>query len=161
LNYTTTKNYKKFIYYAVITIIWLSFIFYNSSLNGIKSTVESNSYTYILAKLINRFTGGDIYSLQKSLTFFVRKCAHFTSYFILMVFCFLALKNIIADKKYLIISAILFCIYAAATDEFIQLFSDGRSGNLIDVLIDTLGNLSAIFLIGIINNLNKHKNAYL
>ncbi len=48
------------------------------------------------------------------------------------------------------IAALLICLIYGATDEFHQTFVDGRSGEVRDVLVDTLGALIAIVLIWIV-----------
>lgn len=71
----------------------------------------------------------------------IRKFAHITEYAILAIsvlFPFYLLKG---KKISYIIYTILICIFYAATDEFHQLFIAGRSGQLIDVGIDSIGIL--------------------
>lgn len=52
----------------------------------------------------------------------------------------------------------LFCIIYALSDEIHQLFVFGRSGELKDVLIDTIGSFLGIILISkIINRKNDKK----
>lgn len=73
--------------------------------------------------------------------FYVRKSAHFTLYFILGLLIISFLREFIPlDKKTIIITVILVLIYACS-DEIHQMFIPGRSGELRDVLIDTLGGL--------------------
>ena len=77
----------------------------------------------------------------------IRKLAHFSIYtlvgILLMSLCMTyKLKNI---KRFFI--SLIFGIIYATTDEIHQLFIQGRSGNFIDVLIDTSGVLFGIILI--------------
>ena len=77
----------------------------------------------------------------------IRKLAHFSIYtlvgILLMSLCMTyELKNI---KRFFI--SLIFGIIYATTDEIHQLFIQGRSGNFIDVLIDTSGVLFGIILI--------------
>lgn len=148
------KKYN-FIYFIILTIFWISFIFYNSSLNAIKSTSESNVITIFLSKIITKIIDTDIIYIQKSISLLVRKTAHFISYFVLMILCFSSFINLKFEIKFIISLSLIFCISIAVTDEFIQLFSKGRSGNIIDVLIDTCGSMSALAIIGIFKNINN------
>lgn len=109
-----------------------------SSFNGNISSVQSDGIVSLLARIIH-YTG-DIDILR----FIVRKVAHFTEYFILGILVINALKyNTIKDMMKL---SILICILYASLDEIHQLFVQGRDGKIFDVLIDTLGSLSGIFL---------------
>lgn len=69
----------------------------------------------------------------------VRKCAHFTIYFILGL-CFISLlkEYMVIDRRSIIYTIIFVAIYACS-DEIHQLFVSGRSGELLDVFIDTSG----------------------
>lgn len=72
----------------------------------------------------------------ENLSFIVRKLAHITEYIILAFLMYNVLHNYnINDYKIVII----LCIIYSCTDEFHQLFIPGRSGQIIDVLIDTIG----------------------
>jgi VanZ family protein len=73
----------------------------------------------------------------------VRKIAHFTEFLILgtLVFFTLRLYNISS-----IFIMILFCVAYATFDEFHQLFVQERSGNIIDIIIDSLGSISSILI---------------
>ncbi len=74
----------------------------------------------------------------------VRKTAHFTEYFILGILIYFTFKMYSISKVPLY--AILFCFLYACSDELHQLFSDGRSANILDVLIDTSGSILSIGL---------------
>lgn len=88
--------------------------------------------------------------------FVVRKSAHMFLYFILSILIYLAIHNKYNVKAY-IISCILTTLYAC-TDEVHQLFIQGRSGEIRDVLIDSSGALIGLILVYIINKIiNKKK----
>ena len=123
---------------VILVIIWMIVIFMFSSYNGNISSVQSDGIVSLLARIIH-YTG-DIDILR----FIVRKVAHFTEYLILGILVINALKyNTIKDMMKL---SILICILYASLDEIHQLFVSDRAGNIFDVLIDTLGSLSGIFL---------------
>lgn len=125
-----------------LVIIWMIVIFMLSSFNGNISSVQSDGIVSLLARIIH-YTG-DIDILR----FIVRKVAHFTEYLILGILVINALKyNSIKDMMKL---SILICILYASLDEIHQLFVSDRAGNIFDVLIDTLGSLTGIFLYKVI-----------
>lgn len=81
---------------------------------------------------------------------FVRKAAHMTEYFLLVLALHLPLKTYLKTKlsfsKRLLIA--FFCtVFFAITDEFHQTLVPGRSGNVVDVCIDSIGALLATFLL--------------
>ena len=78
----------------------------------------------------------------------VRKTAHFALYFVLGLAFISFLKEFDLSNKKLLIYTILFVFIYACSDEIHQLFVRGRSGEITDVLIDTLGGvLSSIIYI--------------
>ncbi|NLK74836.1 MAG: VanZ family protein [Clostridiales bacterium] len=76
----------------------------------------------------------------------VRKLAHFTEYAILAISVafFLWTWNF-KDLRLILLSIIITSIYAV-TDEVHQLFIPGRSGEIKDVLIDSLGGIAGALL---------------
>ena len=71
----------------------------------------------------------------------MRKVMHASVYFILAFFV-MTLFSIIFDHKYYLASILLtlmVCVIFAASDEFHQTFVNGRSGQILDVIIDSLG----------------------
>ena len=82
-----------------------------------------------------------------SLQFIVRKSAHFVSYSILGVLSFLnvaTINKLSLLHKFLI--SLGFSIIYSITDEIHQLYIPGRSGEIRDVCIDSLGALTGIAL---------------
>ena len=74
-------------------------------------------------------------------SYFIRKLAHFTLYFILGILCFTFFKDF---TKHYVIYSIMVCFLYAVSDEIHQMFSIERGPGVIDVLIDTLGSLASI-----------------
>ena len=71
----------------------------------------------------------------------LRKVIHASVYFVLAFFI-ITFLNVLFDHKYYIISmimTILICIAFAASDEIHQTFVNGRTGQFLDVAIDTAG----------------------
>lgn len=76
----------------------------------------------------------------------MRKAAHMSEYAILtLTFIYGFSKNKLILQKVLLFSLSSTFLYACS-DEFHQLFIAGRSGQLVDVLIDTTGGMIAIIL---------------
>lgn len=83
----------------------------------------------------------------EAMHFAIRKCAHFTEYFILSL---LVLRGIRAGRKenhlaWALLAIVLVAGYASL-DEFHQSFVPGRTAAVGDVLIDTSGGVAAQLL---------------
>lgn len=117
----------------LLLISWMVLIFILSNQNGDESQALSDN---IICSFINN-CNPEIYS------FIVRKGAHFMLYFILGVFSYINFKI----NKENMIYALLICIIYAFTDEIHQMLISERSGELRDIIIDSIGSLSSIFLI--------------
>jgi vanZ family protein len=82
------------------------------------------------------------------LTFLVRKSAHIIAYFILGILMYRALRITIRCWRTRTVAslALLSCSLYAVTDEIHQLFVPGRSGELRDVMIDSIAALVGVGL---------------
>ncbi len=72
----------------------------------------------------------------------VRKLAHFSLYFILGMLIYILLTTF--NLNHPIILAILFALFYASTDEFHQLFIEGRTSSVLDIFLDTFGSLIGV-----------------
>lgn len=82
----------------------------------------------------------------------VRKVAHFSIYLILGILVYILIEEY--NIKNIIIISLMLCIIYALTDEIHQLFVVGRSGNIKDVVIDSIGSFVGI---NIINNIKRRE----
>lgn len=92
-------------------------------------------------------------------TFIVRKTAHFSEYFVLGILGFLV-ANTYQKYKFSvrILSAIVFCVLYAVSDEAHQFFVPGRACRFFDVCIDTAGSVAAIALLAVVLYRKKISN---
>lgn len=141
----------------VIIILWIIVIFMFSNQPSIKSNTTSDHVTETITSTITTITkeGQITKEKQKQINIntrtIVRKTAHFTAFSILGILSFLVLKDLNKLKtKYLIILSIAFCFIYACSDEIHQIFISGRTGLILDVLIDTLGASFGILIIYLI-----------
>ncbi|MFA9399455.1 MAG: VanZ family protein, partial [Clostridiaceae bacterium] len=143
---------KKRIFKWILVIAFMVLIFMFSN----EVAVESDEKSKFVINILNML-GIDLNSAFGNLAdFLVRKAAHFTEYFLL----FLLLYNALAEDfsvKAAINLAILFVFLYACTDEYHQLFIEGRSGKFRDVLIDTSGGFLCYIIIAL-KNKKKKKN---
>lgn len=146
------------IIFALLSVIWMIFIFVMSSRNADMSTLDSQTVGRIIANRIY----ADFESLSEArqleivegIDFVVRKSAHATEYAILSA---LLLGATVGDaltelkRREILIAWIVTSVYAV-TDEIHQLFVEGRSGQVTDVLIDSA---SAVFFLLIVTGILK------
>lgn len=138
----------------VLLIAWHLFIFINSSMPGDVSASQSGIAVNIIYPLLNKLGMG--YNLS-DVSFVVRKLAHFTEYFILGTLLYGFYINY-AKKTRLCLFVFLHGVVVAILDEGLQTFVKGRSGDIKDVLIDTLGVLAAYLLITLGRHIYDNKN---
>ena len=133
----------------VLVILWMSLIFIMSSFDATESSNQSGFIVNIISSILNI---SDI----NTLSFIIRKLAHFTEYLILGLFVYNMIKNC-NQKTYI---AILICILYALSDEIHQIFVPGREFKLLDITIDSIGSITGIFIFRVIQNYlyNKTKN---
>ena len=146
-----TKQEKVRIVFFILMIITAIIIFIFSSQNGKKSTSTSDSFIKQIVKIIygNNLDNINLEEITDNLSFYIRKLAHFTIYTIfgLNTFGFINTFNITKKRK--ILYTILIGVLYAVSDEFHQLFSEGRSASIKDVGIDSLGVCFGILIINI------------
>lgn len=104
------------------------------------SAAESSGQSGLITNFLS-----NILNIQNTevLEVIIRKLAHLLEYIVLGILFINCLKDYNINK-YLLISICLSFLYACS-DEIHQLFIPGRSGNVIDVIIDTIGAVIGIF----------------
>lgn len=151
------KNQLFFIIMAMLTILFISFIFFHSSMTAETSSQESTGIQEVLQDIL------DTLCIPLVLTeHIVRKTAHFCEFAVLGVLTSLTFyaydKNF---KKYIkrFISALFVCLATAVSDETIQLYVPGRSGQITDVWVDFSGAITgALFISLVLFLIYKAKN---
>jgi VanZ family protein len=146
------KNRKKVFLFLVILmtlIIWT-----NSILPADLSSTQSGFFTSIMHSFLS-ILGISLDINQVS--FIVRKSAHFGQFFLLGIFWFQYLYQVIKNKKFMHYYVAFFCLLTAIIDESIQLFSIGRAFQFTDILIDFFGSIIAIITCKIFLKLKKNQ----
>lgn len=130
------KEHVKTIHVAVVILIMI-FIFIQSALPADLSSMESN----VIVQMLAQFVSID----PESISFVVRKAAHFTEYLILGC----ALVPVMREHGKKAILAWLIGSAYAVTDEIHQYFVSERSCEIRDMCIDSCGVLVGV-LIGLL-----------
>ena len=138
---TNTKQKTAIIRNYVIVCGWAIVIF---TLSHQPATVSSGQSGVIVGHLQQAIPGVS----TAILTFLVRKSAHIIAYFILGILMYRALCITIHRWRARTVAslALLSCSLYAVTDEIHQLFVPGRSGELRDVMIDSIAALVGVGL---------------
>lgn len=145
-------NKKKKILAWVLMILWMIFIFYMSNQPADISNEQSDTVLNLL-----KSSGLNISDRYVDIVItIIRKGAHFTEYLILSLLYFNVLRFYISKKKSLIYSVILVFFYAS-TDEFHQIFIEGRAGRFTDVLIDTSGGTVGSLIVLMFNKIKNRR----
>lgn len=132
---------KRWILYIVLGLI-VFFIWDNSLQNGGTSDGFSLIFAEWLAPIADKLGFyGNLWALNR----IVRKLAHLTEFTILGGVLYVVLRRYIEYGT--VVKTIGVGIVIASLDEFIQLFSLGRSSQLSDVLIDTIGIIIGILVV--------------
>lgn len=133
-------NYKKILSY-ILVLAWMILIF---SFSADPAKVSDNKSGSVI-QMFN-FLGIDLNSiLGEYSNFVVRKLGHFIEYTLLAILAFNALIKDFNKKTSFKLAILLVFLYACS-DEFHQLFVPGRSGQIRDVLLDTLGGIFGAFI---------------
>ena len=147
---------KKIISFIVL-ILWMIVIFSFSSADANKSTGTSDKVIPTMIEIKDKITNNETPNNEKEIivknsSFYIRKIAHITEYLILGFLIFNLLKQYSVTNIYY---AIGLSILYSCTDEFHQLFINGRSGSIRDVLIDSIGILIGTYLYRLLFIKNK------
>lgn len=132
---------KKYIY-GLLTAFWICVIFSFSLQPADQSQQLSDGVgmlilKYVLSELLEVSTSWSEMEWSIFGTV-IRKCAHFTEYFVLGVLMMLAVNQTKLSLKQII--SLILCVLVASVDETIQLFVPGRSGMIKDVILDGVGS---------------------
>ena len=151
---------------VLLSILTFGMIFNFSNQDSEKSGSTSQKVTEAITK--------DVKSIQKlnknekakvidKIEDVIRKIAHFSIYSLvgILLMALLSTYNISENNK--IFYTIIIGMIYAMSDEFHQSFIPGRSGQVSDVFLDTLGVsvgcLFILLIIKIVNKLKKNKNS--
>ena len=139
------KN-KRLVLAWTLLILWMLFIFIMSSFNGVMSSNQSGSIATLIYNIFN-------ISDTEKVSFIVRKCAHVSEFFILGILVI----NLVSkyNVKHIYLISFIICVLYASSDEFHQLFVPGRSGQVTDIFIDTIGTIFSLLVMYLFNKFRK------
>ena len=141
------QNLRKHLF-LILTVCWIIVIFSFSLQNGSLSSLQSGFFS----TRIHQFLLSMSINIEKStVSFIIRKLAHFTEFFILGC---LVRKSTLDIKD----NRLLYIIFLVPIlDEFIQSFVPDRAMSVIDMGIDSMGIITGIVFITLIHTYISQK----
>lgn len=140
---------KRTIRYSLLllALIWMALIFGFSSQTGKESgglsALIAEPLTDWLFRLVEGTTQVGKAALYSKVDHLVRKTAHFSEYAILGMLLTGVLRAFGVKKAWL--PLLLGALYAV-TDEWHQMYSPGRTGKVMDILIDAAGVMTGVLI---------------
>lgn len=142
----------------ILVFIWMSVVFSFSNQQGEGSGNTSRKVSEIVVNIIDikgQYTDSEKQELIIQIEPWIRKLAHYTIYIIGGVAIINCVYQFTSKEKMQIMISTTIGVLYAASDEMHQLMVNGRSGNVRDVIIDSLGILTGIIFFLFVNQLWK------
>lgn len=122
--------------WLLLLIVFVAFIFFNSSMPASDSKQASELVTALVSGVCNWL---NLDFPQDNLEHNIRKLAHFLEFAMLGYILCNLFSSFGASRKVATGYILFLGLAIAVTDEYIQLFSPGRSGQITDVMLDFSG----------------------
>lgn len=119
----------------IVLIIYILFVFSNS-LTPADLSSEKSGFVLELAHRLLTFAGFSTVWLTEHV---VRKCAHFGEYTVLGILLYQSMRRIYIGNTYRYAFHAAGIFFIPFVDETLQLFTEGRSGQISDVWLDMSG----------------------
>lgn len=144
--------------FLIIPFLIMVLLYWSSSMSYETQSLTSPLETILAGRPFENFLaqfeftyGGELVSLYNDgyfsfIEFFLRKGAHFFSYFLLGFFWYLGLYKRVRHQWLVVVLSILLSIGYAAFDELRQSFHPGRTGLMADVILDTAGAIVGVVI---------------
>lgn len=137
-----------------ITILFAGFIFFNSLLTAPQSSAVSS---HVLEQIQNFLHSCNIpCTITEHM---IRKAAHFTEFLLFGVLVFWTIRSYSPRPAGHLFTGLFLGLAVPVTDEFLQLFVDGRGSQVSDVLLDFGGFLTGSLLFLLIFGIHKHRKS--
>ncbi|TYS59922.1 VanZ family protein [Sutcliffiella horikoshii] len=133
-----------------LVVGWMALIFFLSSQQGEQSADLSGGITEWVNEVVEQVAPDAEFKMDE-ISFFVRKNAHFFAYMLLALLTLNAVRRSGGRGWMSMGVAFSISVLYAISDEVHQLFVPGRSGQVSDVLLDSMGALAGIVLYAIIS----------
>ena len=122
-------------FWLLLVVVLTAVIFVNSSLQA----MESGKISCIVAQFVVQLSQLLDIELKGDVEHTIRKLAHFLEFACLGLLWCKTFASFRVSNRTSTGYILLLCLLTAVTDEYIQLFSLGREGKVMDVLLDFSG----------------------
>lgn len=129
---------------CLAAVAWMGVIFAFSAQDATRSQQSSDGVLYSLLSAFGELF--EDFSVE-TLSFIVRKCAHFSAFFVLGVLFANAVSKFVSDMFHIWALSFDACVLYAASDEIHQFFIEGRACRLFDICVDSAGSLAGVLAV--------------
>ncbi len=136
---------RAFIIFLILSVLWTAFIFCNSIKTADYSGKQSKYVVDIVVRILET---SDVSYDVEALTYMIRKQAHAFEFALQAVFIAMTISCKYIKLRRFTVHILFFGLLTAVADEYIQLFSSGRSSSIADVVLDFAGYLIGLSLFG-------------
>ena len=138
----------KKIFLWILVIAWMGIIFYFSAANSEKSTKQSRAIIERanIVEVYDKNTPQEKEEIIERVDRVLRKAAHASVFLVLSILVCFLIKEYTLNIKTILIISIIVCFLYSCSDELHQLYVPGRSGEVMDVLIDNIGASIGYFM---------------
>ena len=141
------KIKQKRIIFFILILIWMMFVFYFSNQPGDDSASTSSRVAKIITNIIASMQNLSADEKNEMIIFLnpiVRKIAHYLIYTLGGLLIINCVHTYTLEERKKILYSIFVGFLYASTDELHQYFIDGRSAQIADVMLDTLGVVTGV-----------------
>jgi VanZ family protein len=140
-----------------LSLLMTLLIWTNSLLPGELSSNQSGFFVGIASNILQRV---NMSVPTELLSFWMRKLAHFTQFFILGVLWMITIAKSQLSHKHTIFIVLMIGLMTALVDEGIQMFVPDRGPSLIDVLIDWVGIITSVLIFQLYQQLKMSRQKH-
>lgn len=128
--------------WTLIVVFYAGFIFHNSMTPATESSRQSGAVLSMVLGMLNGMGLNGSWVTEH----LIRKMAHFAEYFLLGVLLWNCLKSYNLPGRFWTVLQLWLATVIPLADETIQLFTEGRSGQVDDVWLDISGVITGTLL---------------
>jgi VanZ family protein len=138
------KKAHPFIWTSIV-VLYISFIFFNSLTPAVQSSKQSGTVLSMVLTMVRSIGLNGAWITEH----LIRKSAHFAEYSLLGMLLWKCFQSYKLQGKIWILVQAWMTILIPLTDETLQLFTEGRSGQISDVWLDVSGMIAgSLFIVG-------------
>ena len=139
--------------WTLTAVIYTGFIFHNSMTPATESSRQSGAVLSMVLGMLNGMGLNGSWVTEH----LIRKTAHFAEYFLLGVLLWSCLKSYNLPRRLWTVTQLWLATVIPLTDETLQLFTKGRSGQVDDVWLDIAGVITGTLAVAGIWSMRRRR----